>query len=65
MLNSVSGRKVLTVGEFEGFAKRGGMINFIIVDNRIAFEINIDAARRAGLSISSQLLKLAEIVREK
>jgi hypothetical protein len=65
LLNSVSGKNVLTVGELEGFAKRGGIINFIIVDNKVSFEINVDAAKRAGLTISSQLLKLAEIVREK
>jgi hypothetical protein len=65
MLSSVSGKQVLTVGEFEGFARSGGIISFIIVDKRISFRINIDAAKRAGLTISAQLLKLAQIVREK
>ena len=55
---------VLTIGEVTGFAQSGGIINFIIVDDKVRFEINVDAAQRAGLKISSQLLKLASIVRE-
>jgi hypothetical protein len=47
----------------EQFATRGGMVNFIIEDNRVQFEINIDAAERAGLKISSRALKLARVVR--
>ena len=54
---------VLTVGEMKGFAEAGGVINFILIDKKIRFEINADAARRAGLKISSQLLKVAKIVR--
>ena len=53
---------ILTVSELEGFAERGGMINFIIVGNRVHFEVNPDAAKRVGIHISSQLLKLARIV---
>ena len=55
---------VLTIGDVTGFAQSGGIINFIIVDDKVRFEINVDAAQRAGLKISSQLLKLASIVRE-
>lgn len=54
---------VLTVGESEGFAQKGGIINFYTEQNRVRFEINLDAARRAHLSISSKLLNLARIVR--
>jgi len=61
-LETVENRKVLTIGEMEGFAQFGGMINFIIVNNKVRFEINIDAAKRAGLKLSSKLLKLANIV---
>ena len=56
---------LLTVGEMKRFAHSGGIINFIIEENRIHFEINIDAASRAQLKISSNLLKLAKIVRSK
>jgi len=54
---------VLTVGEVRGFTEAGGIINFVLVDKKIRFEINVDAAQQAGLKISSQLLKVAKIVR--
>jgi hypothetical protein len=53
---------ILTVGEKKGFASRGGMINFIVVENKVRFEINPGAVEAASLKISSQLLKLAVIV---
>jgi hypothetical protein len=53
---------ILTVSEIEGFARRGGMINFITVEKKIRFEINPDAAKQVGIHISSQLLQLARIV---
>ena len=56
---------VLTVSEMEGFAELGGIINFIKEGNMIRFEINLDAAEKNGLKISSRLLKLAKIIREK
>ena len=55
---------VLTVGDTEGFAQRGGMINFVVEQERVHFEVNVEAAERAGLKISSKLLSLAKIVRE-
>ncbi len=55
---------VLTVGESEGFAARGGMINFVVKDGRILFEVNPAAAVRARLKISSKLLQLAIIVKD-
>ncbi len=54
---------VLTVGEMQGFAQDGGIINFIEENNKVRFEINEDAARRTGLNISSELLKLAKLVK--
>lgn len=53
---------ILTVSEIEGFAQRGGIINFIIVGNKVHFEVNPDAAKHVGIHISAQLLKLARIV---
>ncbi len=55
---------VLTVGETPGFAAQGGVINFKLEGDRLRFEINIDAAERERLRISSKLLSLAEIVRK-
>ncbi|MDY6953070.1 MAG: YfiR family protein [Thermodesulfobacteriota bacterium] len=65
ILAHLKGQHVLTVGDMEGFAHRGGIIHFITSANRIGFKINVDAAERAGLKISSRLLKLADIVRDK
>ena len=59
ILESIRGRPVLTVGEIERFALRGGIIGVFVSEHRVRFEINADNADRAGLQISSQLLKLA------
>ena len=59
----LQGASTLTVGESPNFAKQGGMINFVLKDNKVHFEINIDAAEQARLRISSKLLSLAKIVR--
>ncbi|PYX78527.1 MAG: DUF4154 domain-containing protein [Acidobacteria bacterium] len=58
----VKGIPVLTIGETPGFAKNGGMINLILEDNRVRFEVNVEAAKEADLNISSRLLALARIV---
>lgn len=54
----------LTIGETEGFAMLGGIINLTIDGNKLHFEVNPIAADRAGLKISSKLLSLAKIVKE-
>lgn len=64
ILSAVAGTGVLTVGEMDGFCKRGGIINFFIQDKRVRFEINPSAARRAGIRISAQLLNLGLIVED-
>ena len=50
------------MGETEGFAQRGGVINFTKVGDKIRFEINPEAAKRAQLKISSRLLRIATLV---
>jgi hypothetical protein len=55
---------VLTVGETEGFATQGGIVNFKLIDGRVRLEINIEAAWQAKLRISSQVLSLASIVKD-
>ncbi|HZE88863.1 MAG TPA: YfiR family protein [Verrucomicrobiae bacterium] len=64
ILKRLQGRCILTVGEAEGFAEAGGVINFTAEQNKVRFEINPDAAQRAGLRISSKLLSLARIVKD-
>jgi hypothetical protein len=61
-LASLKGKPVLTVGETEQFVADGGMIGFSLEGNKIRFEINLDAAEKAKLKISSRLLSLAKKV---
>ena len=63
ILRLVDRQGVLTVSEIESFAQRGGVINLKKENNKIVFEINIEAAKRAGLTMNAQLLKLAKIVK--
>ena len=63
ILGQLKDARVLTVSECDGFATQGGIINFISERNKIRFEINPDAAKRLGLTISSELLKLAKLVK--
>lgn len=53
---------VLTVGDTQGFMEDGVMINFLIADGKIGFEIGLAKARLAKLDVSSQLLRLAKRV---
>ncbi|QTA86057.1 YfiR family protein [Desulfonema magnum] len=64
VLNTAKNQNILTIGEFQGFERMGGIINFFTEKNRLRFRINIDAANRAGLKLRSQLLMSAEIFRE-
>jgi len=64
ILESLKGQSVLTVSEMERFAAIGGMINFTLQENKVRFEINVDVTERAGLKVSSKLLKLATIIRD-
>jgi YfiR/HmsC-like len=63
IFENLKSARVLTVGETQGFASSGGIINFVEENNKVRFEINADAARRTGLNISSELLKLAKLVK--
>ncbi len=60
ILRPLGGRSLLTVGDTPGFLEAGGIVNFVIEDKKIGFEINTMAAQRARLQIRSQLLRLAK-----
>ena len=62
ILKGVKGDSVLTVGESEHFVQDGGMIGFSLEDNKVRFEINLEAAQKAKFRISSRLLALAKSV---
>ncbi|MEO5358227.1 MAG: YfiR family protein [Nitrospirae bacterium YQR-1] len=59
LLNQLMNKPVLTISDHESFDKNGGIIRFYIRDNVVKFKINNEAAKKAGLTISSQLLELA------
>lgn len=64
LFHLIRGLPILTIGDTPGFAERGGIINFVLVDNRVRFDIDVNAAKQAKISISSRLLALATIVPE-
>ncbi|MCB1623226.1 MAG: YfiR family protein [Pseudomonadales bacterium] len=55
-------RPTLIIGETPEFARHGGMVTLLQESNRVGLEINLRAARRAGLEISAPLLQLATVV---
>jgi hypothetical protein len=59
LLDALNGLSVLTVGDDESFAPRGGVIGFVREGERVSFEINLEAAERSRLTVSSKLLKVA------
>jgi uncharacterized protein DUF4154 len=62
IMRSLEGTATLTIGDTAGFALRGVIINFYLENRKVRFEINAAAARQAGITISSKLLKLAGAV---
>lgn len=62
VLAGLKDKNILTVGDAEGFLKSGGIIRFVTEENKIHFRINVEAAKRLNLVISSKVLRLAEIV---
>ena len=63
-LDMVADLPVLTLGTVDGFLSQGGMIEIVNVNDALRFDVNLNALRGAGLSLSSQALKLARQVRE-
>jgi len=64
-LAAVQGKPVLTVSSLPGFLDRGGMILFLVQNNRVRFAVNLPAAQQAGLQLSSEFLKVAVYVNTK
>jgi hypothetical protein len=59
VLASLSRLPILTVSDIPGFAAAGGMIELVILDRRLRFEINLEVVRRAGMRLDPDLLRLA------
>jgi hypothetical protein len=62
ILDSLKGRSILTVSDADRFASLGGIIRLVTDHNRIRLRINLEAARAANLTLSSKLLRPAQIV---
>jgi hypothetical protein len=65
ILEKASALPILTVGEGAAFAQNGGIINFVLKNGTVRLEINLSAAKKAGLTISSRLLAVADVVKGK
>jgi hypothetical protein len=62
LLAAANQHGVLTVSDDDGFLGQGGMVQLVNLDNHVRFAVNLGAAQKAGFSISSELLRLAERV---
>jgi hypothetical protein len=62
ILKLTDGKPILTVGDTDGFAQDGVLVNFFSSGSYIRFEVNIDRAEKSKLKFSSRLLKLAKLV---
>jgi hypothetical protein len=65
ILDKASAFPILSVGEDQEFIRDGGVINFVLRNGNVRLEINLIAARKAGLTISSRLLAVADTVKGK
>lgn len=63
ILTKTTGKGILIISEQDGYAELGTAINFVIVNHKLKFEANVKAINAAGLTASSQLLKLAIIIK--
>lgn len=61
-IEALNKHEILTVSDMPEFTNRGGMIQFVVEGKKVRFEVNLTAAQRAGLTLSSDLLKVATIV---
>jgi hypothetical protein len=62
IVDALKGQPVLTVGDGETFAERGGVIQFVTEENRTRLRINLEAAKVSKLTISSKLLRPARVI---
>jgi hypothetical protein len=63
ILSALDKSSVLTVSDIEHFSERGGMIQFVVHGDRVRFQVNLTRTADAGLTLSSELLKVAVAVR--
>ena len=64
VLSAARGTAILTISEMDDFIRLGGVAHMFVLQGKMRFEINLDAARLSKLQLSSQLLALATHVFE-
>jgi hypothetical protein len=63
VIQMLKGTPILTVADFPDFTRHGGMMSFFLAeDSKVGFEVNVEAAKKSDLAISSQILSRAKIV---
>jgi hypothetical protein len=62
ILGLLKDKRILTVGDLEGFVQNGGIIRFFTKANKIHLRINLAAATKSNLTISSKVLRLSDVV---
>jgi hypothetical protein len=62
ILAALRDASVLTVSDLDGFAAAGGVMQFVMQENRVRFVVNLDAATQSRLRVSAKLLALAQLV---
>jgi len=60
-LEALKKQNVLTVGDTPDFVSKGGMIRFFVENNKLRFQVNLSAIKESNITLSSKLLRLAEI----
>jgi hypothetical protein len=65
ILQKLGGAPVLLVGDGEGFAETGGVIELYTENRKVSFAVNLRAAERARLELSSELLSLARVANDR
>jgi hypothetical protein len=64
LIGALAGRSVLTVGDTESTGRAGAVVNFVMAQGKVRFDVNAAAAKRGRIELSSQLLKLARRIQE-
>lgn len=59
VISKIARMPILTVSDMNNFCQKGGIVRLLIVNNYLKFEVNLDAAQKAGLNIGSQMLNSA------
>lgn len=62
LMERAKNKHVLLVSDIEGFARKGGMVEFTLRDNKLKLVINLSSVKQAGLKFSSKLLRMSEIL---